>query len=135
MESSSDIDLLKSTAEFNVQRIENDCIEINGIEKCEQREFAVKIYLKYIELASEDDKMLLIYKVFKSMPKEVIKDAEKGYFIANETLHLKFKSSLRHLLAYFHDVFYIPIEIIQNNQIAGDLRVILHLNSRFFLWY
>lgn len=130
-EQTSESDLLHGTSDFNVKLVEANSIEINGIEKDDQHEFIVKIHLKTLEASADEEKMLLIYKLFKKIPVQVAKNVDNSCFIVNESIQLKFKSSLTNLVAYFRDIFHIPIEIVQNNQISGKILSVFKI-TRFF---
>lgn len=85
-------------------------ISIIGIENTQQHEFVVDIHLRNIDHCDHlDDKIYLLFMLFDKQKIELSKNPQSGEFHINQTISIKFKSSLSDLIVYFRNIFALPI--------------------------
>lgn len=108
---------LKSDSDLLVEKLENNEINIVGIENTEQNDFVVEIHLETIELASEcpDGEFELKYTLFDKQCVKIKKDLEKNRLIIDEINSIKFRSSLNDLMVYFKRIFNLPVELVSSS--------------------
>lgn len=113
-----DVDILRSDANLNIQKLGENVISIGGIENSEQHLFEVTINLQNIDKCDHlDEKVHLNYMFFDKQKVELTKNSEDNQFHIDQTVSMKLKSSLNDLILYFRNIFSLPIIVasLQNN--------------------
>lgn len=116
-----DVNILRSDANLQIQKIGDNEISIGGIENIEQHEFEVIINLQNIDKCDHlDEKAQLIYMFFDKHKVELTKNSEDNQFHADQTISMKLKSSLNDLILYFRNIFSLPIILaLHQNDVKG----------------
>lgn len=134
------VDILRSNANLHVQKLGENEISIVGIENNEQHQFLAEIHLRLIDQCDHlDDKIELVYNLFDEQKLEFTKNTDDGQFHINQSIPIKFKSSLSDLIIYFRNIFSLPIvvashkdEIEGNGECSQSLLTLCFLDSFWF---
>lgn len=130
------VDILRSNANLHVQKLGENEIGIVGIENNEQHQFLTEIHLRLIDQCDHfDDKIELVYNLFDEQKLELTKNTDDGQFHINQSISIKFKSSLSDLITYFRNIFSLPIVVASHkDEIEGMPSIVTNtVFSRFIL--
>lgn len=122
-------DMLTSQKGIIVKLTEEGFIQVG--QNADQR-FTVEIILKFIsylqlrESTGLNEKFEISYNLLgtRSENSKLLRD-ESGKYLINEKITMRFRSSLDDLKAYFMKIFYIPVDVLYDDEVIGKLKAVL----------